>query len=322
VLAVEKARRLAVPTEPVLFLCYNSALNEHLNENHKHANVSYRSFHGLAREIAGLHLELDGAVNKFLEYLCDGIDLPYSHLVIDEAQDFERDWLELLRSQFRTGSFYVFFDPFQAVQSDRDTQWLDSIPCRLTVTRNCRNTNQIARLAYQSAGITFKSKLGVDGPKPILHPVDSAANAVQLVCGLIQASIAKDKIPLHDIAILTLEMLEDSDWKSENLGGVATSEKPKANHITITTVRKFKGLEAKRVIVVDVDFAKASEVQWRMLLYIACSRARQSVHIVTTTIESNLGAAVKTFADSAKRRPKWRAISRILGVNIGDKENA
>lgn len=176
-LAVEKARRLAAPAEPVLFLCYNSTLNEHLTENHKHANVSYRSFHGLAREIAGQHISLDDAIRKLLEYLCDGIDLPYSHLVIDEAQDFKVDWLELLRSRFQSGSFYVFYDPFQAVQSDRDTKWLDTIPCRLSVTKNCRNTDQIAKLAYQSAGILNKSKLGVDGPKPTLHPVNNAAES-------------------------------------------------------------------------------------------------------------------------------------------------
>ncbi len=58
-LGLEKARRLASPTEPVLFLCYNSALKNHLRTHHLHANVSYHTFHSFASELLGPHDSFD-----------------------------------------------------------------------------------------------------------------------------------------------------------------------------------------------------------------------------------------------------------------------
>jgi len=52
-LAIEKARRLALPTEPVLFMCYNVALHRYLEAHHAQPNVRYATFHGLARELMG-----------------------------------------------------------------------------------------------------------------------------------------------------------------------------------------------------------------------------------------------------------------------------
>lgn len=52
-LAVEKARRLASPPRPVLFLCFNAALRQHLEAHHAQPNVRYLTFHGLAREVTG-----------------------------------------------------------------------------------------------------------------------------------------------------------------------------------------------------------------------------------------------------------------------------
>lgn len=83
--------------------------------------------------------------------------------------------------------------------------------------------------------------------------------------------------------------------------------------MTVTTVRRFKGLEAALAVVVDVDLARAVSDEWRRRLYVACSRARHAVHIVTTTRESDLGQASLAFAATAKARPSWRSLSRHLG---------
>ncbi len=181
-LALEKAKRIATPTEPVLFLCFNAALRDHLRANHAHANVSYHTFHGLAREIIGPDGSLDDAAEALIEHLSRDGPLPYAHLIIDEAQDFDRDWLEFLRYRFREGTFYVFYDRYQAVQGQKDTAWLDDIPCRLVLTRNCRNTDPIARVAYRAGGLGISPKLGLDGPQPVLHTVvdrDEAAKVAE-----------------------------------------------------------------------------------------------------------------------------------------------
>lgn len=317
-LAVEKARRLASPTEPVLFLCFNAALREHLEAHQAQPNVRYLTFHGLARELMGPEGSLDDAVQALVERLADDGSIPFEHLVIDEGQDFDRDWLEFLRYRFRDRAFYVFYDRYQSVQREKDTRWLDEIPCRLVLTRNCRNTDPIARVAYRAGGLSIAPTLGLDGPQPVLHQAADDGESVKIAAGLVEAACTDHKIPPHEVAILTLETLEEgSAWRLDRLGGRRTTERPQADHVTLTTVRRFKGLEAALVVIVDVDFARATEDEWRRRLYVACSRGRQAVHIVTTTKESALGDAVRALAGTQKVRPTWRALSRHLGVRLG-----
>ena len=314
-LAIEKARRISSPTAPVLFLCFNAALRDHLRAFHQQPNVSYHSFHGFARELIGPEGALDEAVRKLVERLADDAALPYSHLIVDEAQDFEREWLEFLRYRFRTGAFYAFYDRYQAVQGQKETSWIDDIPCRLVLSKNCRNTDQIARAAYRAAGLQLCPTLGVDGPQPVLHTVPDDAAARACVDSLIAAACTQHKIPGHEVAVLSLEtILQGSAWSLPKLGGLRTSEVPQKDHVCVTTVRKFKGLEASLLFIVDVDFRRANEPLWRLLLYVACTRARHAVHIVTTTPETELEGAVRVLSDSEKARPSWRALYRCLGV--------
>ena len=314
-LAVEKAKRIASPSEPALFLCFNSALRDHLRTYHKHPNVSYHSFHGFSREITGPDGTLDQSVQVLLERLADDEQLPYAHLIVDEAQDFEREWLEFLKYRFRDGAFYVFYDRYQAVQGQKETSWLDDVPCRLVLTRNCRNTDPIARAAYRAAALKLSPTLGVEGPQPTLHCAPNDLAAVTLVEEMVAYACKHHKTPAHEIAVISLETIcQGSTWSLPKLGGQSVSDVPQLNHVTATTVRRFKGLEASLVIVVDVDLTRASEHLWRLLLYIACSRARHALHIITSTPESSLELVVQALSDTEKSRPSWRTICRLLGL--------
>ncbi len=323
-LAVEKARRLSSSAEPVLFLCYNAALRDHLSKNHQLPNVRYQNFHGLAREVTGPEGTLEEAVDTLLEHLADDEPLPYDHLVLDEAQDFDHDWLEFLRARFRDRAFYAFYDPNQNIQGEADTAWLDTIPCRLSLSRNCRNTLEVARSAYRAAGLEITPNLGATGPKPAIHRVDSAQDAVKLANKLVATARTNHKIPPDEIAVLTLESFGDSPHRCQaKLGGKPTAPSPERGHVTLSTVRRFKGLEATVVIILDVDFSRAIHDEWRRRLYVACSRARQVVQVITRTKESELAEPVRIFAGSEKVRPSWSALARHLGARIakGDEDD-
>lgn len=321
-LAVEKARRLASPAQPVLFLCFNAALRRHLNAHHAHANVRYLTFHGLARELMGPEESLDQAAQDLVEHLANDGIVPGEHLIIDEGQDFNRDWLEFLQYRFRDGAFYVFYDRYQVIQGEMDTRWLDQIPCRLVLTRNCRNTDPIARVAYRAGGLPVAPTLGLTGPRPVLHAATNSAEALKVVSALVETAYAKHQVPSHEIAIVTLETLDEgSPWRLARLGGQRTADQPQADCVTIATVRRFKGLEATLVLVVDVDLKRATDDEWRRRLYVACSRARHAVHIITTTKEADLGDALRAFAGTEKTRASWRALSRQLGVRLAEGGN-
>jgi hypothetical protein len=52
------------------------------------------TFHGLARELMGPGGSLDQVEEDLVEHLANDDAVPGEHLVIDEGQDFKRDWLE------------------------------------------------------------------------------------------------------------------------------------------------------------------------------------------------------------------------------------
>jgi hypothetical protein len=316
--AVEKAKRLASPTEPVLFLCYNTALKTFLETNQLHPNVHYATFHGFAREVIGPNGSLEDAEQALLAHLIDDGPIPYTHLLVDEAQDFKREWLDYLNHRFRNGVFYLFYDRHQLVQAD-DARWLDDVPCRLVLSRNCRNTDPIARVAYRAAGLSISPSLGVTGPRPVLHVAADETRAIELATALLEAAQGGGRTPAHEFAVLTLDTLpNDSPWRRLRLGGKEVKDIPAAGRVTLTTARRFKGLEASLVIVADADFRKAEDPDWRRRLYVACSRGRHAVHIITANSEADLGPAILAFSDTAKARPTWRGLARHLGVRLGE----
>jgi superfamily I DNA and RNA helicase len=115
-IALEKARRPASPSESVLFLCYNNSLQRHLQAFHSHPNLHFATFHGFAREMVGPNGTLEEAEETLLALLIDDVPLPYTHLIVDEGQDFKTEWLECLAHRFREATFYVFYDRNQLVQ--------------------------------------------------------------------------------------------------------------------------------------------------------------------------------------------------------------
>ena len=313
-IALEKARRLASPGETVLFLCFNRALKLHLRQHDAHPNIHFENFHGLARELTPKGT-LRKAVQELLVRLADDSPLGYSHLIVDEGQDFRSEWLEWLNYWFRDRTFYVFYDRNQLLQ-DGGLGWLDAVPCRLVLNVNCRNTYEVGRLAWRAASLGEPSR-DVRGPRPVLHPVATAADAVELTQKLIRVACKEKRIDPHDVVVLTLGTLgKDSPFHALRFAGSKLATEPTEGRVTMNTARRFKGLEAGFVIVPDVDFRRAEDPRWRRLLYVACSRARQEAHLISTVPEEDLGPAVRTFTGKDKIRSSWQALVKPLGVRL------
>lgn len=281
VMAVEKAKRHADCGEKVLFLCYNKHLKDHLRNACKHENISFYTIDGLACKLCGTASPDYRALKELLEDMYIENNFPYQHIVIDEGQDFGRKNIEeqgliallrliVLNNEKRHGTFYLFYDKNQMVQSEGVPKYIDEADCRLTLYRNCRNTENIAVTSLRLLGAKEKPKLfegSVPGDLAEMYFADNERDTIQTLNRIIQKN---RELGYDDIVILTCKTENDSIVRNECSDGIYFYEGKK---IKFATCRTFKGLEADVVIMVDMD-QKLFEADEDRLMYVGASRAR------------------------------------------------
>ena len=280
-IAVEKARRHAAAGERVLFLCFNAQLKDFLEENYARDLVSYYTIAGFACKICNTVKPNYDELREKLEdyYISDSF--PYKHVIIDEGQDFgieaieETDIIQLIHDIIvgldQGGTFYVFYDRLQLIQAKELPKFIGDLDCRLTLYRNCRNTENIAvtslRPITERKPKVFEGT--VKGAPARIHFCDSVQNERERIDSIID-NLAADGY--RDVVLLTCKT-EATSILSDSVNNGRYR-----NKYLFTTCRKFKGLEADVVILLDVD--KATFEQENVLIfYVGTSRARIKLEI-------------------------------------------
>ncbi len=284
-IAVEKAQRHASSGEKVLFLCYNVQLKNYLSENYPHDNIDYYTISGLACKLCNTSAPDYDKLKSKLEDMYVFENFPYMHVVIDEGQDFgleaveETGIIEIIKSIISDGkhensSFYIFYDKLQLVQAQRIPQYISEADCKLTLYRNCRNTENIATTSL--APITErKPKLiegCIKGVPAKLHFCESDEKIKEKVDLLIDTLKGQG---VKDVVILTCKTENTSTLSSLIDNGLYR------NKYRFSTCRKFKGLEADAVILIDVT-PDVFESKNALIYYVGTSRARLWLDILTT----------------------------------------
>lgn len=282
-IAVEKARRHSTQGESVLFLCYNVKLKTFLEQTYPLPNVDYFTIAGLACKLCRTATPDYSKLKELLEGMFFSGQFPYNHVIVDEGQDFgadglyETDILSLLQLIVSNdsrdhGSFYVFYDKLQLIQGKEIPAFLNDADCKITLYRNCRNTESIATTSLRP----------LSERKPKLKE------------GCIRGRPAKIRFCESDEEVLTQldeatkELLADGykdivvlSCKTEQRGILSqcTQNGLYQNRYLATTCRKFKGLEADCIILTDVDRSTFSG-QDVLLYYVGASRARLRLEII------------------------------------------
>ena len=335
VLAVEKAHRLA-EHDRVLFLCFNRLLKEHLEATSAHPNIFYNNLMSLYRKKTSRPLPKDTVErdNAIFDFLMDwqSYSWEYKHIIIDEGQDFKDDHLQALHeiAEATEGCFYVFYDRNQFVQGLEYPQWLDRIDCRLVLSRNCRNTKEIAVTSTRPIGIA-EEKIrmrrddiaGQDGvpPKPNFYLADDLAQLKETLLKILM-KYTKAGIPKERIVVLSCKsdgisiLPVGSDERLTLNPHYVLSKRQEAKTILFTTVRKFKGLEADVVICIDIDGNTFANDKEKNVFYVGTSRATTYLEMISIASPSELALSLTGDADL----PKPQCISVIrdqLRVRIG-----
>ena len=300
VLAVEKAKRHAQRDEEVLFLCYNAFLKDYLIKNYNHDHIHFYTIDGLACKICNT-AEPDYSLlkEKLEESYFDG-SFPYQHIIIDEGQDFgqakmeETEIIELLKSNVldddtKNGTFYLFYDRNQMIQSEKVPDYIGEADCRLTLYRNCRNTENIALTSLRLLGSNKKPKLldgALPGDSPELYISDKAEDIKQIINNTIQENIG---FGIENIVILTCRtemtsIIADSCNDGKYLGYKKS--------VKFTTCRKFKGLEADLIIMVDMN-RDLFESGGEQLYYVGSSRARYKLVMIANLSEEDCNEVIR-----------------------------
>lgn len=286
VMAVEKARRHAEKDETVLFLCYNYYLKEYLQKNYGHPNISFYTIDGLACKLCDTISPNYESLKEILEEMYLEETFPYQHIIIDEGQDFGKERLndisviELLKANVvdegKNGTFYLFYDKNQMVQAEMLPSYIGEADCKLTLYRNCRNTENIATTSLRLLGENRKPKLfdgAIVGDSPEMFFASDVNQTVLTLNTIIEKAWAED---YTDIQILTCKTEQSSIIADECSTGVYLY---KTKRIPFTTCRKYKGLEADVIIMVDLDndvFDKNAE----QVMYVGSSRARYKLSLI------------------------------------------
>lgn len=313
-IAIEKARQLQLNGSKVLFLCYNRMLSEFLNDVYGHYDIQICTFDSLVRKYVGEQKDFETARMLFFDYLIEKEnEFDYTDIIIDEGQDFRTDWIEYLEYRLNDNSFfYVFYDQQQCLYTDEVNKWLREAPCRLTLTTNCRNTEAIAKTSYGSLGKSGGKQpnlSGIEGEQPELVSELNPKALAKWIDKTVNQFIQSTKTDLSNVALLTMEKMEGSLLEEVlKLSKLKCAESKIKGFVCATTSRKFKGLEADLVIIIDLDWTKTNEITYRQLFYTSCSRAKHKLFIVSPEIDKLDvdSVLVNIQSEKSKRKGKRR----------------
>jgi hypothetical protein len=314
-LALDFAKSLSSRGDRVLLLCYNKHLAAWLIEQVRSDNrlrnrehfLEISTFHSYAFKLANrAHVDFEVpaenaeqfwdeevplVLEQALEVLREQGKAPvFDDIVVDEAQDFSRDWwvtIEGLSRNGRAGRLYVFLDLHQSLRRESRLPPVP-LPTRFNLSTNCRNTRAIARSASRLANVEITLLPGSpEGELPsVFRPTGSSADA-GLVLAELRRLIRQGVTSRQVVVIGPASYMNGSLARFKEVEDIPLVSEADAwrrgDGILITTARAFKGLEADIVIIYDLTgFGPTFS---RTDFYVAWTRARHRLVIVAQSPE-------------------------------------
>ena len=240
----------------------------------------------------------DLAAALYLDYALNGFESQrFQHVVVDEAQDVSPLELELMRMHSTNDSFTILGDlrqsllRFKSIRTWNELTRLfdkDSVS-RLDSRLTYRSTRQITQYANRILqGLPKRTETPIpytrNGDRPLLVRSNTAADMRLSIATSVQKLRQKDDV--RSIAILTkwreiANKIGDVLIAAEIPGvTVLTAGRRIETDIIVSPTILTKGLEFDAVIVANAGKDNYNETEFdRMLLYLACTRARHHLEI-------------------------------------------
>ncbi len=324
-LAIERAKLLASEGKKVLYLCFNEFLLAHLRKQVHDPNIILHNVNSLAREL--LHddtLPIETVIPTFEEWFAnefDDNDWIYPDIVVDEGQDLSDGLLSHLSdlAALYGGSCYVFYDRNQYIMRTDKPEWLDkNAECRLVLYKNCLNTSEIASSIGTIMGLSPESYVNeVHGvmPKAAFY---QAKDELRKIAAQFVKRMLTQRMKPEQIVILSIRAVEHSALCGvSELAGLPISLSPAPGKIWFTSVRKFKGMEADAVLLIDVEIGKLTNPLTKRLIYVGASRA--NIYLETAFFEDGTMEEYDRVLQTMTEQPQGagrKGLMAFLGMEI------
>lgn len=326
-IAIERARQLSELGEKTLFLCYNTMLCDDIRrrcQSYEYVDV-YTMAAYACKTCNTQEPDYEEVALRLMRWYGTG-SFPYKHVIVDEGQDFGVEAIEqaeILRTlgelvSEKNGTFYLFYDRNQLIQGTGIPQFIGEADCKLTLYVNCRNTRNIAlscsnALPGDNRCITKEAATSGTIPKMFIS-TDSERQAA-----FIRSEIHSLKVHgINDVVILTCSTESKSMLRNHIINGRWENSK-----VPVYTCRRFKGLEADAIILIDVSettWAKnATELSHTpgkgLLYYTGASRARYELRIVCNLTEEGCTEILRAMGSTARRKT-YQSFARALNAKL------
>lgn len=293
-LAMKKAELSASQNESTLLVCFNNILGNHFTQhtkNNKHLVAG--NFHSIIFDLIRAHTQAsfdlydDIAITDLLITLeCPKFDV----ILIDEAQDFAKEQIEIIRYLLKEdGVIYYFWDSNQRVIR-RDEYIPKNIP-QFVLDTNLRNTEFIFKAVkdHYKQDLTLQHKGPLGRPIQMWEPykANDTQDLYRKLRSILNHLIINEEIRPEDITILTFKAKNKTallDFTYDKAKLSSFKDEKEENAVQIDTVRRFKGMENKVIIVTEMDdeYVQSNPELYEDMCYVSFSRAKNHLVVLYT----------------------------------------
>lgn len=307
-LAAEYARRQLEQGDRVLYLTYNKNLAHHVMRSlPESGQLKVVNIHALFGEYISVDVEelkkdpqnyfSQVLPERFYDYISDkmSIDpeaekLQYDVLIMDEGQDILKPLYLysldcLLKGGLDHGRWAVFYDEKQNIYNSEYQEGMDilrSYPhTKFRLFVNCRNTVQIGTYSAKASGVTFAEFMRENGEEVGKISYEDEKDFGRKIKEILKV-LREGKVSAGDITFLSPKKYKNSKLAAMKVkvNELNDNFQPDPAVPVYATIQGFKGLDAKVVILCDVE-ALRSET-FSQYIYLAGTRARTLLYIVGT----------------------------------------
>lgn len=308
-LAAEYARRQLEQGDRVVYLTYNKNLAHHVMRSlPESGQLKVVNIHALFGEYIPVDVEelkkdpqnyfAQVLPERFYDYISDKMatdpeaeKIQYDVLIMDEGQDILKPLYLysldcLLKGGLNLGRWAVFYDEKQNIYNPEYQEGMDilrSYPhTKFRLFVNCRNTVQIGTYSAKASGVTFAEFMRENGEEVGKISYEDEKDFGRKIKEILKV-LREGKVSAGDITFLSPKKYKNSKLAAMKVKVNELNDdfQPDPAVPVYATIQGFKGLDAKVVILCDVE-ALRNET-FSQYIYLAGTRARTLLYIVGST---------------------------------------